>query len=199
MFFAFVFPAIAQAPVADRSILSRFQSPFVGEPGAKVEIVEFLDPACEGCRALYPYVKKILEEYHGRVRLTIRYVAFHRGADEVVKLLEAARRQRKYPETLEILFATQPRWAVNHVARLDLALKAVGGIGLDMARLRADMADPQLVQLLKQDMKDAVALQVDRTPTFFVNGKPLVELGYEELRALVVQEIRQSYGAAPGK
>lgn len=195
----FLLPAAAQSPIADRALLTRFHSPSLGDSGAKVEIVEFFDPACEGCRAFYPYVKKILAEYPGRVRLTIRYVPFHRGADEVVKLLEAARRQGKYLETLESLLAAQPNWAVNHVARLDLALKAVEGIGLQMDKLKADMAEPQLAQMIKQDMKDAVALKVSRTPEFFVNGKPLTTLGYDELRAMVVRELEQSYGSRAGK
>jgi protein-disulfide isomerase len=191
---AFVLPAIAQAPLADKAVLTRFHSPTFGDPAAKVEIVEFFDPACEACRAMYPFVKKLLEEHRGRVRLTLRYVPFHKGADEVVRLLEAARRQGKYPETLETLMASQSRWAVNHVARVDLALRAVEGLNLDMARLKADMAAPDLNRLLKQDMDDAKSLKVTRTPEFFVNRRPLTELGYEELRALVVQEIRNSYG-----
>ena len=191
---AFVLPASAQAPLADRAILTRFHSPTFGDPAAKVEIVEFFDPACEACRAMYPFVKKLLEEHRGRVRLTLRYVPFHKGADEIVKLLEAARRQGKYPETLEVLLTSQPSWAVRHVARLDLALRAVEGVGLDMVRLKADMAAPDLARLIKQDRDDAIALNVSRTPEFFVNRKPLVELGYEELRALVAQEVRRSYG-----
>ena len=58
------------------------------------------------------------------------------------------------------------------------------------------MAAPDLTRLIQQDMKDAQALKVTRTPEFFVNGRPLVELGYEELRVLVVEEIRKAYGAA---
>lgn len=196
---AFVSPAIAQTPLVDRSVLTRFHSPTFGDPAAKVEIVEFFDPACEACRAMYPFVKKILEEHRGRVRLTLRYVPFHKGADEVVKLLEAARRQGKYPEALETLLASQPTWAINHAARLDLAMKALDGIGLDMNRLKADMAAPDLARMVKQDMDDAKALRVTRTPEFFVNRRPLVELGYEELRALVAQEIRQSYGPSAKK
>ena len=103
---AFAFPASAQAPLADRSVLTRIHSPTFGDPAAKVEIV---------------------------------------------------------------------------------------------ARLRADMAAPDLVRLLKQDMDDAIALKVTRTPEFFVNRRPLVELGYEELRALVVEEIRRSYAPAAKK
>src|SRR5688572_3179355 len=119
---AAVLPAGAQAPLAVRAVLTRFHSPTFGDPAAKVEIVEFFDPACEACRAMYPFVKKLLEEHRGRVRLTLRYVPFHKGADEVVKLLEAARRQGKYAQALDVLIDSQPRWAVRHVARLDLAL-----------------------------------------------------------------------------
>src|SRR6188768_1335167 len=146
MLAAFVFPASAQSPLADRAVLTRFHSPTFGDPAAKVEIVEFFDPACEACKAMHPFVKKLLEEHRGRVRLTLRYVPFHKGADEIVKLLEAARRQGKFPQALDVLLDSQPRWAVRHVARLDLALKIVEGIGLDMVRQKADMASPDLAR-----------------------------------------------------
>lgn len=189
-------PALAQGGAVDRKLLTRFHSPSFGDSAAKVEIVEFFDPACEACRAMYPAVKKILQEHPGRVRLTLRYVPFHKGADEVVRLLEAARRQGKYAETLETLLNAQSQWTARHVANKDLALLAVERVGLDMARLKSDMAAPDLARLLKQDMDDAKALQVTRTPEFFVNGKPLTRLGYEELRALVAQEVRAAYGNA---
>lgn len=185
--------AFAQAPTAERSVLTRFHSPFFGDPAAKVEVVEFFDPACEACRAMYPTVKAIIAEHQGRVRVTLRYVPFHKGADEVVKVLEAARRQGKYTQALETLLASQPNWAIKHVARLELALKSVEGIGLDMARLKADMSSPDLARLLKQDMDDAKTLRVTGTPEFFVNGKRLTDLGHEELRAMVAQEVRRVY------
>lgn len=49
--------ALAQAPSADRTVLTRFHSPSFGDPAAKVEIVEFFDPACEACRTMYPTAK----------------------------------------------------------------------------------------------------------------------------------------------
>jgi protein-disulfide isomerase len=196
---AFVLPASAQAPLADRAVLTRAHSPTIGDPAAKVEIVEFFDPACEACRAMYPFVKKLLEEHRGRVRLTLRYVPFHRGSDEIIRLLEAARRQGKYQVTLETLLGSQPQWTVKHVVRLDLALNAAQGTGLDMVRLKADMAAPDLTRLIDQDMDDARSLRVTRTPEFFVNRRPLAALGYEELRALVAEEVRRSYGTAAQK
>lgn len=196
---AFALTAAAQAPRIDKGALVRFHSPSLGDAGAKVEIVEFFDPACEACAALYPTVKKLLEEHRGRVRLKIRYLPFHKGADQIVKLLEAARRQGKYVETLDILVAKQAQWAIHHTARLDLALKVVEPVGLQMDRLKDDMAAPDLAKLIEQDIKDAVAFDIDRTPTFFVNGKLLTKLGHKELQTMVQVALRESYGAPNAK
>ena len=98
---------------------------------------------------------------------------------------------------MDILVASQPKWAINHVARLDLALREVGPVGLQLERLKADMASPQLAQLIKQDMHDAVTLKISRTPEFLVNGKLLATLGRDELRTMVQQALHEAYGV-PG-
>jgi protein-disulfide isomerase len=174
-------------------LLMRFHAPNLGASDAKVNLVEFLDPACEGCRAFYPVVKQILAEHKGRVRLWVRYVAFHRGVDFTVKALEAARLQNRYWEALDTVFAKQDQWTRNHAAIPDLVLKSLDGIGLDLARLQKDMQNPDIERVLKQDMADAKALKVVQTPTFFVNGKPLREHGFEPLRTLVREEVRAQY------
>ena len=181
------------SPAVDTSALVRFHSPTLGDPAAKVDIVEFFDPACEGCRAVDPFVKQIMESNPGRARLTLRYATFHKGADEIVKLLEASRRQGKYWQTLERLLEVKPEWAVNHTARLDLALKAVSGLGLDMQRLEQDMRAPELTRLIEQDMRDAVALKVRGTPEFFVNGKLLDARSFDDLKAQLERALREAY------
>lgn len=187
-------PAASDRPVVtDPSALVRFHSPVFGDPGAKVHIVEFFDPACETCRAFYPFVKSLMDRNPGRIRLSLRYTPFHKGSDQVVRLLEAARRQGKYRETLETILAAQPQWTINHVARPDLALQAVEGVGLQMAKLKADMESPDIGKLIAQDMQDAVSLNVTKTPEFFVNGKPLPRFGFDELQALVDDALREAY------
>lgn len=182
------------APVVDPAALVRFHSPGIGEPNAKVHIVEFFDPACGTCRDFYPFVKSLMDAHPGRIRLTVRYAPFHRGSDEVVKMLEAARRQGKYWPALEAILAAQPRWVVNHSARSELAWPALEGLGLDLARLKADMDSPEVAQIIRQDLEDAVKLGVDKTPEFFVNGRPLARFGYEELKTLVERSLRDAYG-----
>ncbi len=46
--------------------------------------------------------------------------------------------------------------------------------------------------MLRQDLEDIKAVKLDRTPTFFVNGKPLAEFGPEPLAALVKSEVAKS-------
>lgn len=185
--------ALGKGDTAPPLLLMRFHAPSLGPSDAKVHIVEFLDPACEGCRAFYPVVKQIMDEHKGKVRLWVRYVPFHRGADFVVRALEAARAQGRYWEALDAIFAKQNEWTRNHTAQPDLVYKALQGIGLDDARLRRDVSSPEITKVLDQDMADAKALKVLQTPTFYVNGRVLKDYGFDQLRALVREEVKRQY------
>lgn len=55
------------------------------------------------------------------------------------------------------------------------------------------MKSPAIESILKQDMADVAAFNVQKTPTFYVNGKPLLNFGEDALRALVKQEIDAAY------
>lgn len=175
------------------STLVADHAPTLGPKDARVEIVEFFDPACETCAAFHRPVKALLTAHPGKVRLVLRYAPFHRGADEVVKILEASRKQGKYWETLDLLFASQPRWAVHHEARPELIWPLLPHIGLDVDRIRTDMGDPALDALIRQDLADAAALGIRKTPGFLVNGKPLPSFGLRQLEDLVQAEIAASY------
>lgn len=185
--------APAPAAAADPSVLARFHSPSLGEPSARVHIVEFMDPACETCREFHPFVKRLMDANPGRIRLSVRYAPFHKGSEALVRLLEAAKRQGRFWETLEALFAAQPRWVIDHVARIELAWPALQGSGLDLERARQDMRSAELTQVIRQDIEDAVKLNVTKTPEFFVNGRPMPSFGYEELETLVREALREAY------
>jgi len=186
--------AKAQAEAAARRPgLASEHAPTIGDPGAKVHIVEFLDPACETCAVFYPLVKQMMAENPDRIRLSLRHVPFHKGADEVVRMLEASRRQDKYWQTLETLLASQARWAPNHTARPDLARQAIAGVGLDFARLDVDMQAPEVAQRMARDMADAKLLNVEQTPEYFVNGRQMPSFGRQQLQNLVRQALQEAY------
>lgn len=172
--------------------LVRMHSPVLGPRTASVTIVEFFDPACETCRAFYPFVKDLMKQYPDDVRLVIRYAPFHEGSDKVVKLLEASRLQDKYLPVLERVLAAQPMWASHGAPNIELAYKAAEQAGLDLQKALADAASPAIDAKLKQDVEDLTALQVTKTPTFFVNGRALASFGPDQLAALVAEEVSKA-------
>ena len=173
----------------DRSVLVRPYSPSEGRADAPVVIVEFFDPACDTCRSFYPMVKQLMAQNPDRIRLVMRYAPFHKGSDKVVAVLEATRRQGKFWQSLEALFASQEDWASNHSAKVELTWKYLNGIGLNLEQLAFDMTAPDLQQAVAQDLSDANTLGVSQTPEYFVNGRPLPSFGFPQLQQLVAEEL----------
>ena len=182
--------ALAAAP---NSPLERPHSRGKGPADAKVVLVEFFDPACEACRAFDPYVKALLAEHPNRVRLVLRYAPFHQGSDTMVKILEAAALQDRFWETLKLMYETQPQWASHHHPQPEKVWQFLPRAGVDVDRARRDAQDPRLVEIIEQDLEDGRALGVRKTPQFFVNGKPLLRFGYDQLRNLLDAEVAKQY------
>lgn len=179
-------PSTSSTP---ENVLVRPYSPVLGPNDAPVTIVEFFDPSCEACRAFHPIVKQIREEFPKAVRVVLRYTTFHKGSDEVVRILETARMQDVYEPVLESLLEAQPKWAAHEGPDLGIAWDAASAAGLDVERARREMLMPDITAFLIQDMADVKKIGVKQTPTFFVNGKPLPSFGSDQLFKLVREEV----------
>jgi protein-disulfide isomerase len=176
---------------ARQAALASEHSPALGDPDARVRIVEFLDPACETCALFFPMVKRWMAEVPGKIHLSVRHVAFHPGSDYAVRILEASRKQDKYWQTLEALLASQNQWVQNHTVQPDRIGPAIAAVGLDMEQLKADMNSVQVMQRIEQDKKDSILLKVSATPEYFVNGRPLPSFGQQQLADLIREELEK--------
>lgn len=177
------------------SVFNRPHSPTYGPAEAKVRVVEFLDPACETCRAFYPLVKTMVDAHRGRVQLVVRYAPFHAGADQAVALMEAARLQGQFWPVTQRLLREQGTWGADHNPRPELIWDIVDGMALDMRKARADAASAEVRARIEQDLADAQTLGVTRTPGFFVNGRRLKQFGANELNDLIRAQVERAYGA----
>jgi len=175
------------------STFVRPHSPAYGPEDAKVVIVEFTDPACETCAAFSPIVKRFMDAHPGKIRLVVRYAPFHEGADLAIRVVEAAKVQGRFWETLELLYRNQHVWTRHHQVLPDRMWMLLSESGLDLERLREDLANPRIETILRQDLADAATLGVRKTPGFFVNGKPLEPFGEAPLAALIEAEVRSRY------
>ena len=187
-----------QAGVTQRQELVRSDSATIGPADAKVTIVEFYDPECEACASFHPSVKALLKEFEGKVRYVARYAPFHKNAKIAAIYTEAAGEQGKYWDMQQKLFEKQGDWGEKHgeaavatpvgppTAFFD---KYAQDMGLNVEQLKASVSDPKHGAKVDRDMSDARAMGVNRTPTFFVNGRKLARLAQLDLRALIVQEL----------
>lgn len=177
----------------DSAVFAREYSQSLGSDNAKVIITEFLDPGCETCSAFHPFLKKLLNHYSGKVRLVIRYIPLHEGSDDMIRILEAAKEQGKYWETLEVMYEAQPYWASHSHPQPEQIWKFLPQAGLDIDKLKKDMRKPEIEKILSQDIADAKVLNVRKTPQFFVNGRPLIQFGSQQLVDLVQSEVEKYY------
>ena len=153
--------------ITDR--LVRADSPTRGPADAPVTLVEFLDPECEACRAAYPEVERLLAEFEGRVRYVVRYVPGHANSALAVVALQTAAAQDAYWEMLGLLFERQPEWGEQQEPQTEAFLRYAAELGLDTDPFAAAFAQPD-VATVDRDLQDAIAVGVQGTPTFFVNG-----------------------------
>ncbi|AXX84813.1 DsbA family protein [Aliarcobacter skirrowii] len=173
-------------------LLVRDYSYKMGDNSKNISVVEFLDPECESCAIYSTVVKRLYKEYYGDIQIVVKYLDNHKNSRFTIQILEAARVQGKYEEVLDMMFEKHSLWA-SHYASVDKPellwqfLKEISD--LDIEKLKEDMKNPKIDEIIKQDREDANALGVRGTPTIFVNGKQLQELSQKALFDLVEKEI----------
>jgi protein-disulfide isomerase len=148
----------------------------LGEPGAGgVTLVEWLDFECESCRAAYPFVEQLREDYAGRVTFVARYMPMpgHANAENAAVAVEAAAQQGAFEAMYHRMYETQAEWGEQQESKADLFRTFAEdlGLGLDMAAYDEAVADPATLERVLSDRDDGLALGVQGTPTFFVNGE----------------------------
>lgn len=165
--------------------LTRADSHFLTEaPDDKVTLVEFLDFECEACRAQFPTMERIREEYDGRINFAIRYfpLSGHQNGMNAALAVEAAANQDALEAMYMKMYETQGEWGESQSSKAELFETFAEELGLDMARFKADVADPATKGRVAKDQADGVGLGVQGTPTIFLNGEKLPSMpSYEDL------------------
>jgi protein-disulfide isomerase len=144
--------------------------PIRGAADAPVTIVEFSDFQCGFCYRVNPTLAQLLDRYNGKVRLLFKHspIEGHTAAPLAHRAAYAAQQQGKFWEMHDRIFANQR--AMDREALLAHA----SALGLDRARFTADLDSPRAQAVLDRDQAEAAKVGVDGTPTFFINGTPLV-------------------------
>jgi len=154
-------------------------------PDDKVTIVEFLDFECEACKAQFPTMERIREEYDGRINLAIRYFPLggHQNGMNAALAVEAASKQGALEDMYIKMYETQAEWGESPNSKADLFAEYAQELGLDMDQFEADVNDPATRKRVEKDQADGVGLGVQGTPTIYLNGEELPTMpSYDDLK-----------------
>ena len=182
----------AVTPVAKDQIIKP-TSHSRGNPSAKVNLVEFGDFQCPACGAAYPIVEQLLALYKGNPNVNFVFRNFplpqHQFAALAAEAAEAAGVQGKYWEMYDLLYKNQDKW-VNSNDPLSIFVTYAAQIGLDVNRFKTEVQQGKYNTVITGDQQDGLALGINSTPTFFLNGLRMVGIqNFADFKARVDAEL----------
>ena len=170
-----------------QALLSDQASPVEGNAQGKVTIVEFFDYRCVHCRHVAPTIDRIVSS-NASVRVVYKnFPVLGEPSVLAARGAVAAQQQGGWPKLHRAMLAFEGDFTVESI----LALGA--SVGLDSAKLKADMMSPATDKALQANMTLAAALGLDATPSFVIGDRVIRgALSPEAFQALVDEEAAKS-------
>jgi Na+/H+ antiporter NhaA len=140
-----------------------------GDPQAPLTLVEYGDYECPFCSRATGAIDEVVEHFGPRMRYVWRHLPLervHPRAFDAARAAEAAGLQGKYFEMGKMLFANQ-----EHLEWPDI-YRYANTLGLDIERFDEDVRvhPTKVLHRVQDDAQDAELMDLNSTPTFFVNG-----------------------------
>ena len=183
--------ALPQRPEIDPNkiyTISLGESPFKGDPKAKVTIVEFSDFQCPFSQRFHPAAIDAVNAYASGVKYVLKNfpLGFHQQARPAAKALLAANEQGKYWEMMDLLVKSGKDVSEGKFKEL------AGQLGIDVNRFETDLKekDAQWEKLIEADLAAGKEAEVMGTPTFYINGKRTDARTVEELKKEIDQLLK---------
>jgi protein-disulfide isomerase len=166
--------------------LDTSEAPMVGNPSAKITLVEFADYECPHCKRFQPVLRQILDEFKGEVKLYFKHYPLpqHTQARMAAEAATAAQKQGKFWPYEEKLWANQDNLTP---AELEKYAKETG---LDLTKFRQDLDSPAVKARVQKDRTEGSAAGISSTPTLFINGREYSDThDTESLREWIKEEL----------
>ncbi len=174
--------AAAQKVIRERrkDLLRDPGSPVSGRADGDVMMVEFFDYRCGVCRRVHPIIAKLLGADDKIRRVYKEWPILGPNSVFAARAALASRRQGKYFAFHDALMEFRGKLTNGEV--IEQARK----VGIDVARLKQDMQDPEISAILRRNFELADALKLRGTPSFVI-GDELVRGGrdLDTLRQLI--------------
>jgi protein-disulfide isomerase len=163
--------------------------PETGSRNAPVTIVEFADLECPTCALTHAFLEKtLLPKYEGKIRLVFKefpLTQIHEWAMTAAIANQCAYRinPQNYLPYRTLIFQHQSDFEgikANASAVRDMLIDYGQQVGIDRLQLSGCVDSKASLPRIEENVKEAKALDVSSTPTFFINGKILIGGGPPE-------------------
>lgn len=143
---------------------------YIGSDRAPITIVEFSDFQCPYCRQSVRILKALRQLYGERIRIVYRdYLGpNHPYALRAAEAARCAGEQGKFWEYHDLLFDRQSSgkgWDFLSLAK---------ELGLQQKAFEACLSSGRFQEQITKDLQEGLKLGITSTPTFFINGRPIV-------------------------
>jgi protein-disulfide isomerase len=139
----------------------------VGPPSARVTVVEFADFECPYCSTAADAVRELKTKYKDNVRFAYRHfpLSFHPNAKKAAEYSQCAAAQGQFWKLHDTFYA-------NMKALDEPSLKMhAKSVGLNLEELEKCVASGRGATEVEIDMKKAMEIGVEGTPSFYINGQ----------------------------
>lgn len=179
-------PAQETAPV--RYTVSTDDDPSLGPEDAPVTIIMFSDYQCVFCQRWYLEVMlPLMQNYEGKIRFVYRdfpLSSIHASATATAEAANCAGEQGKYWDFFNLVFSGYDTLSDETIQKYAIS------INLDIEKFNQCVSSHKFQAEVEADYSYAAALGVQSTPTFFVNGIPIIGAQpYETFKTLIDQEL----------
>jgi thiol-disulfide isomerase/thioredoxin len=142
--------------------------PFIGPEDGDIVLVEFGCFTCAYTKKAEPVVNELREKYADRIKYYFLYfpVSSHKNSREAALHAECARKQGKFDEYRNALFSLLPNMTMEGLNGID--------VGLNNTEFVACLSSDETNATVGHTLELGKASGVYGTPTFFLNGVPLV-------------------------
>jgi protein-disulfide isomerase len=168
-----------------------------GPANAKITVIEFFDYKCGYCHAANDWVWNLMETRKD-VRVIFKELPIlSENSHGAAKAAIAAHKQGKYKDFHRALMTARGDLGMDQVMQI------AATVGLDVERLRKDMADAKVEEGIAGMRQQATQLGINGTPGFVINGKLVTGFAKEQLEAAMgtagVDGAAPAAKAAPSK
>lgn len=150
----------------------------IGDPNAKVKIVEFADFRCPFCDKFFTDTEpQIISDYvkTGKAVFYFRHFEFLGPASVVAgNAAECANEQGKFWDFHDYLYKNQPSESDTSLYTTDKLTQIAGTLGLDTNKFQSCLSANKYDKNVSDDLAAGQKVGVNGTPTIFVNGTPIV-------------------------